>query len=223
MFLPNCRRGIVSFSQHPFAIEDDVTVCQVRVRRMCNFDIKRRRARGRVMVRWDRQYIMCAGAAAVAGLLSVSIANAQSVPDATPLSYSAAEIFAKVLRDQPAAADNRGVRPLRACNGSRSRCRRSTDSTPRSTAMAAEGTTSAASTAQTARFRFRWRSNGACNSTAASEASTIPARPAAPDTCSGATLPSAFSVPTAPIRAGMGTAVRSFRAPHSTSPRRSGR
>jgi hypothetical protein len=48
---------------------------------------------------------MCAGAAAVAGLLSVSIANAQSVPDATPLSYSAAEIFAKVLRDQPAAAD----------------------------------------------------------------------------------------------------------------------
>ena len=57
------------------------------------------------MVRWDRQYIMCAGAAVVAGLLSVSIANAQSVPDATPLSYSAAQIFAKTLRDQPAAAD----------------------------------------------------------------------------------------------------------------------
>jgi hypothetical protein len=33
------------------------------------------------------------------------MANAQSVPDAVPLSYSAAEIFAKVLRDQPAAAD----------------------------------------------------------------------------------------------------------------------
>ena len=72
MFLPNCRRGIVSFSQHPFAIEDDVTVCQVRVRRMCNFYIKRGRVRGRVMVRWDRQYIMCAGAAIVAALLSVS-------------------------------------------------------------------------------------------------------------------------------------------------------
>ena len=57
------------------------------------------------MVRWDRQYIMCAGAAVVAGLLSVSMANAQSVPDATPLRYSAAEIFAKTLRDQTAAAD----------------------------------------------------------------------------------------------------------------------
>ena len=57
------------------------------------------------MVRLDRQYILCAGAAVVAGLLSVSIANAQSVPDATPLSYSAAQIFAKALRDQPAAAD----------------------------------------------------------------------------------------------------------------------
>src|SRR6516162_10578743 len=34
MFLPNCRRWSVSFSQHPFAIEDDVTVCQVRVRRL---------------------------------------------------------------------------------------------------------------------------------------------------------------------------------------------
>jgi hypothetical protein len=48
---------------------------------------------------------MCAGAAAVAGLLSVSMANAQSVPDATPLRYSAAEIFAKVLRDRPAGAE----------------------------------------------------------------------------------------------------------------------
>lgn len=57
------------------------------------------------MVRWDRRYIMCAGAAAVAGLLSVSMASAQSVGDATPLSYSAAEIFAKALRDQSAAAD----------------------------------------------------------------------------------------------------------------------
>jgi hypothetical protein len=57
------------------------------------------------MVRLERQYIMCAGAAVVAGLLSVSMANAQSVPDATPLSYSAAEIFAKTLRDQTAAAD----------------------------------------------------------------------------------------------------------------------
>jgi len=103
--LPNCRRKTVSFSQHPFAIEDDVTVCQVRVRRMCNFDIKRGMARGRVLVRWDRQYIMCAGAAVVAGLLSVSMANAQSVPDATPMRYSAAEIFAKTLRDQPAAAE----------------------------------------------------------------------------------------------------------------------
>jgi len=57
------------------------------------------------MVRLGCQYIMCAGAAVVAGLLSVSIANAQSVPDATPLSYSAAQIFAKTLRDQTAAAD----------------------------------------------------------------------------------------------------------------------
>jgi hypothetical protein len=57
------------------------------------------------MVRLDRQYVMCAGAAVVAGLLSVSLANAQSVPDTVPLSYSAAEIFAKALRGQPAAAD----------------------------------------------------------------------------------------------------------------------
>jgi hypothetical protein len=57
------------------------------------------------MVRLDRQYRMCAGAAVVAGLLSGSIANAQSVPDTVPLSYSAAEIFAKALRDQPAPAD----------------------------------------------------------------------------------------------------------------------
>jgi len=48
---------------------------------------------------------MCAGAAVVAGLLSVSMANAQSVPDATPLSYSAAEIFAKILHDPTAAAE----------------------------------------------------------------------------------------------------------------------
>jgi len=51
------------------------------------------------------QYIMCAGAAVVAGLLSLSMANAQSVPDAAPLRYSAAEIFAKILRDPTAAAD----------------------------------------------------------------------------------------------------------------------
>src|SRR5215813_6172728 len=105
MFCPICRRRSVSLSQHPFAIEDDVTVCQVRVRRVCNVGVKRGRAGGRVMVRWDRQYIMCAGAAVVAGLLSVSIANAQSVPDAMPPSYSAAEIFAKLLRDQPAGTD----------------------------------------------------------------------------------------------------------------------
>jgi len=57
------------------------------------------------MVRLDRQYIMCAGAAVVAGLLFVSLANAQSVPDTVPLSYSTAQIFAKALRDQTAAAD----------------------------------------------------------------------------------------------------------------------
>jgi hypothetical protein len=57
------------------------------------------------MVRLDRQYIMCAGAAVVAGLLFVSIANAQSVSDTVPLSHSAAEIFAKALRDQTAAAE----------------------------------------------------------------------------------------------------------------------
>ena len=48
---------------------------------------------------------MCAGAAVVAGLLSVSMANAQSVPDATPMRYSAAEIFAKILHDPTAAAE----------------------------------------------------------------------------------------------------------------------
>jgi hypothetical protein len=57
------------------------------------------------MVRLDRQYIMCTGAAVVAGLLSVSIANAQSVADTVPLSYSAAQIFAKTLRDPTAAAE----------------------------------------------------------------------------------------------------------------------
>jgi hypothetical protein len=44
--LPNCRRRTVSFSQHPFAIDDDVrpakTVCQVRVRRACKVCVKRR-------------------------------------------------------------------------------------------------------------------------------------------------------------------------------------
>ena len=48
---------------------------------------------------------MCAGAAFVAALLSVSIASAQSLPDATPLRYSAAEIFAKILHDPTAAAE----------------------------------------------------------------------------------------------------------------------
>jgi hypothetical protein len=81
------------------------TVCQVRVSRVCKVCVKRRMARGRVMVRVGRQYIMCAGAAVVAGLLFVSLANVQSVADTVPLSYSAAEIFAKTLRDQPAAAD----------------------------------------------------------------------------------------------------------------------
>ena len=101
---------------------------------------------------------------------------------------------------------NRGVRALRGSNGSRSRCRRSTDSTPRSTAMAAAQTTSAASTARTARSRFRLRSNGACNSTAALEVSTAPARPAAPGTCSGAIPPSGSWASTAPIRIGMESA-----------------
>src|SRR6516162_1612027 len=101
---------------------------------------------------------------------------------------------------------NRGVRALRGSNVSRSRCRRSTDSTPRSTAMAAAQTTSAASTARTARSRFRLRSNGACNSTAALEVSTAPARPAAPGTCSGAIPPSGSWASTAPIRIGMESA-----------------
>jgi hypothetical protein len=46
---------------------------------------------------------MCAGAAVVAGLLSASMASAQSVSDTTPLSYSTAEIFAKTLRDRTVA------------------------------------------------------------------------------------------------------------------------
>jgi hypothetical protein len=47
---------------------------------------------------------MYAGAAVV-GLLSLSSAKAESISDTMPLSYSAAEIFAKTLRDQTADTD----------------------------------------------------------------------------------------------------------------------
>ena len=45
------------------------------------------------------------GAAAVAGLLSLSMANAESVSDNTSSSYWARDVFAKTLRDQTAISD----------------------------------------------------------------------------------------------------------------------
>jgi len=49
--------------------------------------------------------IASVGAALLIGLISLPKANAQSISDTMPLSYSAAEIFAKTLRDQTAVSD----------------------------------------------------------------------------------------------------------------------
>ena len=46
--------------------------------------------------------IASVGAAVLIGLVSLPKANAQSISDTMPLSYSAAEIFAKALRDDTA-------------------------------------------------------------------------------------------------------------------------
>src|SRR5262245_42971857 len=61
---------------------------------------------GRVMVRLVSQFMASAAAAVVAAVLSLSSAKADSISDTMPLSYSAAEIFAKILRDQTADTDD---------------------------------------------------------------------------------------------------------------------
>ena len=57
------------------------------------------------MLRLVRQFIASIGAAAVAGVVSLSMANAESVSDNTSSSYWAADVFAKTLRDQTAISD----------------------------------------------------------------------------------------------------------------------
>src|SRR5262249_6428131 len=61
---------------------------------------------GRVMVRLVSQFMASAAAAVVAAVLSLSSAKADSISDTMPLSYSAAEFFAKILRDQTADTDD---------------------------------------------------------------------------------------------------------------------
>ena len=58
-----------------------------------------------MMLRVSRQFMASVGTAAAAGLLSLSIANAESVSGETSWSHWATDIFAKVLRDQPALSD----------------------------------------------------------------------------------------------------------------------
>jgi hypothetical protein len=58
-----------------------------------------------MMLRLSHQFMGSVGAAAIGGLLSLSMANAQSVSDNTALSYWAADVFAKSLRDQTAISD----------------------------------------------------------------------------------------------------------------------
>ena len=50
--------------------------------------------------------IASVGAALLIGLISLPKANAQTISDTMPLSYSATELFAKTLRDQTAAVDD---------------------------------------------------------------------------------------------------------------------
>jgi hypothetical protein len=57
------------------------------------------------MVRLDSQYARSAAAAVVAAVLSLSSAKAESISETMPLSYFAAEIFAKTLHDQTATVD----------------------------------------------------------------------------------------------------------------------
>jgi hypothetical protein len=58
-----------------------------------------------MMLRVPRQFIASVGVAVVAGLLSLSMANAESVSDNTSSSHWAADVFAKILRDQTAISD----------------------------------------------------------------------------------------------------------------------
>jgi hypothetical protein len=58
--------------------------------------------------------------ALVAGLLSLSMANAESAPDNTPLSYWAADIFAKTVRDDTAIPDQTEWRDFSALGYARS-------------------------------------------------------------------------------------------------------
>jgi hypothetical protein len=54
---------------------------------------------------WSCRYMASVGGAIVVGLFSVSFANAQSMPNTAPQSYSTANIFAKTLREPIATAD----------------------------------------------------------------------------------------------------------------------
>jgi hypothetical protein len=58
-----------------------------------------------MMLRVSRQFMASVGAAVVAGLLSLSMANAETVPDTPSSSHWAADVFAKILRDQAAISD----------------------------------------------------------------------------------------------------------------------
>ena len=58
-----------------------------------------------MMLRLSHQFTAFIGAAVVAGLLSLSMANADSVSDDPSSSYWAADVFAKTLRDQTAISD----------------------------------------------------------------------------------------------------------------------
>jgi hypothetical protein len=58
-----------------------------------------------MMLRVSRQFMTSVGAAVVAGGLSLSMANAETVSDTPSSSHWAADVFAKILRDQAAISD----------------------------------------------------------------------------------------------------------------------
>ena len=72
-----------------------------------------------MMLRVSRQFMASVGAAVVAGLLSLSMANAESVSDNTS-SHRAADVFAKILRDQTAISDQTRLSDISALSYARS-------------------------------------------------------------------------------------------------------
>jgi hypothetical protein len=211
--------------------ERGMSVCLIhnmgeKLRRLCTGDrvsphndasIRLLWTRGCVMLRLSRRFIASIGAGVVAGLLSLSMANAQSTSDDASRSDWARDIFAKTLRDQTAISDQPGWSNISALSYVKSKRSGPPPATWLPQPMPAvdginakiDGYGGGASHSDgfygtTGSLSFPLAQQWGAQIDGRVKMPTASVHTASQDTCSGATPPSASSAPMGPIGTGTG-------------------